>query len=292
MNPTWINPFTLSCKTGFRIFFSGLALVGLFGCGGGSSNVESGVNPIGPPFTPYVSTINPGAYLGAVNGKDWITVLLPTEPAVNGVTRYFALHYNATDPDIYSGSGRIAGVNATTLSQVALFPDNAKPLRIGTGIFTSLSATVMRTTLNFPAAGTEIDKSLSFDLSPPTDYNFTLPASLASVQGAWTGRWSYSVGAVDSFTLNVSAQGDVTSNMAFQQDCRLSQGRLAPNFDGINLYSFSVTFPNATVCTSFGGQSLTGAAFVTTSPVAGKTQRLYLVGTTSDGRGISFKADR
>ena len=292
MNPTWINPFTLSCKTRFRIFFSGLALLGLFGCGGGSSSVETGVNPIGPPITPYVSTINPGAYLGAVNGKDWITVLLPTEPAVNGITRYFALHYNATDPDIYSGSGRIAGVNATTLSQVALFPDNAKPLRIGTGIFTSLSATVMRTTLNFPAAGTEIDKSLSFDLSPPTDYNFTLPASLASVQGAWTGRWSYSVGAVDNFTLNVSAQGDVTSNMAFQQDCRLSQGRLAPNFDGINLYSFSVTFPNATVCTSFGGQSLTGAAFVTTSPVAGKTQRLYLVGITSDGRGISFKADR
>lgn len=292
MNPTWINPFTLSCKTGFRIFFSGLALVGLFGCGGGSSNVETGVNPIGPPFTPYVSTINPGAYLGAVNGKDWITVLLPTEPAVNGVTRYFALHYNATDPDIYSGSGRIAGVNATTLSQVALFPDNAKPLRIGTGIFTSLSATVMRTTLSFPAAGTEIDKSLSFDLSPPTDYNFTLPANLTSVQGAWTGRWSYSVGAVDNFTLNVSAQGDVTSNMAFQQDCRLSLGRLAPNFDGINLYSFSVTFPNATVCTSFGGQSLTGAAFVTPSPLAGKTQRLYLVGITSDGRGISFKADR
>jgi hypothetical protein len=90
----------------------------------------------------------------------------------------------------------------------------------------------------------------------------------------------------------VSEQGDVTSNMAFQQDCRLSQGRLAPNFDGLNLYSFSVTFPNATVCTAFGGQSLTGAAFVTASPVAGKTQRLYLVGTTSDGRGISFKADR
>ncbi len=291
MNPVLTHPFPLSFKTGLRVFVSGLALVGLIGCGGGGSG-ESGVNPIGPPDTPYVSTINPGAYWGTVNSKDWITILLPTEPAINGVTQYYALHYNATDPDIYSGSGRIAGVNAATLSKVTLFPDNAKPLRTGTGAVTSLSATVMRTTLNFPAAGTEIEKNLSFDHSPPSDYNFTLPASLASVQGAWTGRWSYSVGAADNFTLNVSAQGDVTSSMAFQQDCRLSQGRLAPNFDGINLLSFAVSIPNATVCTSFGGQSLTGAAFVSTSPVAGKTQRLYLVGVTSDGRGISFKADR
>ena len=112
------------------------------------------------------------------------------------------------------------------------------------------------------------------------------------MQGAWTGRWSYSVGASDNFTLSVSAQGDVSSGMMFQNDCRITQGRLDPNFDGLNLYNFSVTFPNATVCTSFGGQSLTGAAFVTPSPVAGKTQRLYLVGITPEGRGISFKADR
>ena len=292
MNPHLFNNAPLSIKACFQAFVSLMAFAGLVGCGGGGSNGATAGNPEVPSVTPYVSTINPGAYVGAVNSKDWITILLPTEPAINGVTQYFGLHYNATDPDIYSGSGRIAGVNAATLSKVALFPDNAKPLRTGTGTVTSLSANLIQTVLNFPASGAEIEKNLSFDHSPPSGYNFTTPATSASVQGAWTGRWSYSMGAVDNFTLNVSAQGDVSSNQMFQQDCRLAQGRLAPNFDGTNLLSFSVTIPSATVCTSFGGQALSGAAFVTNSPVAGKTQRLYLVGVNAEGRGISFKADR
>jgi hypothetical protein len=79
--------------------------------------------------------------------------------------------------------------------------------------------------------------------------------------------------------------------MSFQQDCVLTQGILAPNFDGTNLFTFSVTIPTATQC-SLKSQTLNGAAFVTTSPVAGKSQRLYLLGVTTDGRGISFRADR
>jgi hypothetical protein len=291
MIPICFTPFHLSFKTSFRVLASALMLAGLVACGGGSSSTSGG-NPDVPPVTPFVPTVNPGAYIGTVNTKDWITILRPTAPAIDGVTQYLALHYNATDPDIYSGSGRIAGINTATLSTVSLFPDNAKPLRTGTGTVTGLYGGMIRTALNFPTAGTEIEKNLSFDHSPPSGFNYTLPATTAAIQGVWSGRWSYSVGASDNFTLNVSAQGDVTSSMMFQNDCRLTQGRLDPNFDGLNLYSFSVTFPNATVCTSFGGQSLTGAAFVTPSPVAGKTQRLYLVGITSDGRGISFKADR
>jgi hypothetical protein len=38
--------------------------------------------------------------------------------------------------------------------------------------------------------------------------------------------------------------------------------------------------------------SLTGVAYVTTSPVAGKTKRLQWVAITSEGRGLSFRADR
>lgn len=290
MIPICFTPFHLFLKTGFRVFASLLLMAGLIGCGGGS-NPTGGISDA-PPVTPYVPTVNPGAYIGTVNSKDWVTILRPTAPATDGVTQYFALHYNTSDPDIYSGSGRIAGINTATISKVSLFPDNAKPLRAGTGTVTALTGGMISTTLNFPASGTEIEKILNFDHSPPSGFDYTLPATSAAVEGVWTGRWSYSVGASDNFTLSVSAQGDVSSGMMFQNDCRITQGRLDPNFDGLNLYNFSVTFPNATVCTSFGGQSLTGAAFVTPSPVAGKTQRLYLVGITPEGRGISFKADR
>jgi hypothetical protein len=82
--------------------------------------------------------------------------------------------------------------------------------------------------------------------------------------------------------------------MSFWGDCQLSKGEIKPNFDGTNLYKVSVSIPAANACTqnNLGNKDLTGAAFITTSPIAGKTQRLYLVGVTSDGRGISFKADR
>jgi hypothetical protein len=71
----------------------------------------------------------------------------------------------------------------------------------------------------------------------------------------------------------------------------LTQGILAPNFDGTNLFTFSVTIPTSTQC-ALKGQTLNGAAFISTSPMAGKTQRLYIIGVTTDGRGISYKADR
>jgi hypothetical protein len=57
------------------------------------------------------------------------------------------------------------------------------------------------------------------------------------------------------------------------------------------LFALNFFIPNATQC-SFKNQMLTGAAFVTSSPFAGKTQRIFVVAISPDGRGISFKADR
>jgi hypothetical protein len=114
---------------------------------------------------------------------------------------------------------------------------------------------------------------------------------LNTVQGNWTGRLGYSVGSAENFSMSISSAGAISTAMSFQQDCVLSNAKLAPNFDGTNLFSLSLSVPTATQC-SLKSQTLNGAAFVTASPLAGKTQRLYLVGVTTDGRGISFKADR
>jgi hypothetical protein len=99
------------------------------------------------------------------------------------------------------------------------------------------------------------------------------------------------MGSSDNFSLFISSQGLVSTSLTFQQDCRITQSTLLPNFDGTNLFAWNLVIPNATLC-SFKSQTLTGAAFVTASPVAGKTQRLYAVAISPDGRGVSFKADR
>jgi hypothetical protein len=233
----------------------------------------------------------PGAYVASLNGKDWVAMLLPTTQKPGTVANFYGLHYNATDPDLFSGSGTISETNLATLTRVFVYPNITAAVRTGSGTIANLGGGVMRATLNFPSTGLEQGKDLTVAASAPSNYKYNTSATISSAEGTWQGRWSYGFGYVDNFTLTVSSKGEVTSSTSFQQDCVLTQGALAPNFDGTNLLTFSVTIPTATQC-SLKSQTLNGAAFVSTSPVAGKTQRLYLVGVTTDGRGISYKADR
>jgi hypothetical protein len=260
----------------------------LTACGGGGSDAAAVDPPVAPNTSPLIA---PGAYVASLNGKDWVGILLRTTQGSGAVTNFYGLHYNATDPDLYSGSGLIAGTASANLTRVLVYPNISAAIRTGTGSISNLGNGVVRAALSFPATGLEQGKDLTVAASPPSTYAYNTPANLSSVQGAWQGRWSYGVGFVDNFALSISGQGEITTSLAFQQDCLLTQGALAPNFDGTNLFTFSLTIPNATQC-SLKSQTLNGAAFVTNSPVAGKTQRLYIVGVTTDGRGISFKADR
>lgn len=270
----------------------------LIGCGGGSSNAPVVEMPTPTPLPNAPSTPNtpapliaPGAYMASLNGKDWVSMLLPTTQGSGTVTNFYGLHYNATDPDVFSGSGTIAGANSATLSRVFVYPNISAAVRSGTGAISNLGNGVVRATLNFPSVGAEQSKDINVAASAPSNYKYNTPASLSSVQGSWQGRWSYGFGYVDNFNMSISGQGTLSSSLSFQQDCLLTQGALVPNFDGSNLFAFSVTIPTATQC-SLKSQTLNGAAFLTSSPVAGKTQRLYIVGVTTDGRGISYKADR
>ena len=266
----------------------------LVACGGGSNNAP--VAEVPAPVEPSVPTviaplIAPGAYVASLNGKDWVSMLLPTTQGSGTVTNFFGMHYNATDPDLFSGSGTIAGANSATLTRVFVYPNISAAVRSGSGTISNLGNGGVRTTLTFPSVGAEQSKDINVAASAPSNYKYNTPASLSSVQGSWLGRWSYGFGYVDNFNMSISGQGSLSSSLSFQQDCLLTQGALVPNFDGTNLFTFSVTIPTATQC-SLKGQTLNGAAFLTTSPVAGKSQRLYIIGVTTDGRGISYKADR
>ena len=263
----------------------------LTACGGGStSNTTAPEAPVTSSPTP-APLIAPGAYVASLNGKDWVAILLPTTQGSGAVTNFYGLYYNAVDPDLFSGSGLITGTNSATLSRVFVYPNISASTRTGTGTITNLGNGVVRAALSFPATGLEQGRDISVAASAPSNYKYNTPASLSNVQGSWQGRWSYGVGYVDNFSLSISGQGEVSTFATFQQDCQLTQGALSPNFDGTNLFTFTLTLPNATQC-SLKSQTLNGAAFVTNSPAAGKTQRLYIVGVTTDGRGISFKADR
>jgi hypothetical protein len=265
----------------------------IVGCGGGSGSSSStdvsNASP-GSSSTSSPPQLLPGAYVASLFDKDWVGMLLPTKTGTSTTYQFLGLHYNGSDPDIYSANSNV--VSATTaLPLVYLYPNISAAVRTGSGTLSQLSNNVVLASLAFPTTGLELAKSIGVAASPPNNYKYNTPASLSTVQGSWSGRLAYSVGFAENFAMSISSAGAISTAMPFQQDCVLSNAKLAPNFDGTNLFSLSLSIPTATQC-SLKSQTLNGAAFVTASPLAGKTQRLYLVGVTTDGRGISFKADR
>ncbi len=265
----------------------------IVGCGGGSgssSSTDASNTSSGSSSTALPAQLQPGAYVASLFDKDWVGMLLPIKTGTSTTYQFFGLHYNGSDPDIYSASSDV--VSATTaLPLVYMYPNISAAVRTGSGTLSHLGNNVVLTSLAFPSAGLELAKSINVAASPPNNYKYNTPANLSTVQGNWTGRLGYSLGFSENFSMSISSAGAISTAMSFQQDCVLSNAKLAPNFDGTNLFSLSLSIPTSTQC-SLKSQTLNGAAFVTASPSAGKTQRLYLVGVTTDGRGISFKADR
>jgi hypothetical protein len=287
-----LSPKVFSLK--YRMLMTLFAMANLIvGCGGGSgssSSTDASNASSGSSSTSSPPQLLPGAYVASLFEKDWVGMLLPTKTGTSTTYQFLGLHFNGSDPDIYSGSSNV--VSATTaLPLVYVYPNISAAVRTGSGTLSQLSNNVVLASLAFPATGLELAKSIGVAASPPNNYKYNTPASLSTVQGSWTGRLAYSVGFAENFAMSISSAGAISTATPFQQDCVLSNAKLAPNFDGTNLFSLNLSIPSATQC-SLKGQTLNGAAFVTASPLAGKTQRLYLVGVTTDGRGISFKADR
>ncbi|MFY8080314.1 MAG: hypothetical protein ACOVN1_05590 [Limnohabitans sp.] len=265
----------------------------IVGCGGGSgssSSTDASNASSGSSSTALPAQLQPGAYVASLFDKDWVGMLLPIKTGTSTTYQFFGLHYNGSDPDIYSASSDVVSTT-TALPLVYVYPNISAAVRTGSGTLSHLGNNVVLTSLAFPSAGLELAKSINVAASPPNNYKYNTPANLSTVQGNWTGRLGYSLGFSENFSMSISSAGAISTAMSFQQDCVLSNAKLAPNFDGTNLFSLSLSIPTSTQC-SLKSQTLNGAAFVTASPSAGKTQRLYLVGVTTDGRGISFKADR
>jgi hypothetical protein len=235
---------------------------------------------------------SPGVFSVPWNDKEFTSILIKTSMVQAEAGHFYALQFNNPDPDIYSGS--LSGLGTGTATSYNLVHQNTSgTLRSGTATAFAVSATGVKTTLNFPATPTESFKELSWtaNVLPDTTYQFNTPALLSMPQGSWTGRLSYGFGFSEKYTLTVLPNGDLIASQVFQSDCQISKARLLPNPNGVNIFTFSAHIPTATQC-FLKNEALNGVAFVSASTEPGKTQRIQWVATTRDGRGFSFRADR
>lgn len=282
----------------FLCLISSLLLVA---CGGGSSTSTEPdpSDPSNPPsITPPVvnpntsTTVSPGVYTALSNGKEITSIVMRTSATNVASAQLYALQFNSPlDPDLYSGSLSGIGSNSANISNLAYFQNVSGTLRKGTANLTVPSAGLLKTTVSYAATSTEGARDLTWYANPDSRLKLETAATLETVQGRWVGRWSYAYGYIENFSLSISDTGVTSSSMTFQSDCQISNGNVAPAVGGVNLYSVSFNVPNATQC-FLKSQNMTGVAYVTSSPVPGKSQRLQWLAIAPDGRGVSFRADR
>lgn len=273
----------------------------LVACGGGSSTstLADPNDPSNPPSTtpPAVNpntsiTVSPGVYTALSNGKEITSIVMRTSATNAAAAQLFALQFNSPlDPDIYSGSLSGIGSNSANISNLAYFQNVSGALRTGTANLTVPSAGLLKTSVSYTATSTEGARDLTWYANPDSRLKLETAATLEAVQGRWVGRWSYAYGYIENFSLSISDTGVATSSMTFQSDCQISSGVVAPAVGGVNLFSVSFNVPNATQC-FLKSQNMTGVAYVTSSPLPGKSQRLQWLAIAPDGRGVSFRADR
>jgi hypothetical protein len=272
----------------------------LMGCGGGgSSSSDSGSGSGAGSGTP-TSQVNPGVYTTSISnlsGNKDLTLIINRDSASSTNGLFYALQFNSSanqvqQPDIFSGS--IAGIGNTTASITTLteFSTNQNIPKLGSATF------------SYPTQGklkVDVTES-SGNIVQWSDATSITLDSTNSLVGAWTGNLYFPTASSVPLTITFTSSTNSSdpslsiSRLVFSgSDCDISDGVATPSSGGVNLYNLSMNLPNNAGCVLRDRlslpESLTGVAYVTTSPVPGKN-RLQWVAITSQGRGLSFRADR
>lgn len=276
-----VQSFLLICS------LSAVLLATLTSCGDNiSSNVSLSSNTNNLALNNFVTT-------GIFNDKDekFTSILINSTEESNSQVLFYALQYNNLDPDIFSGT--LSDLGLVTVSSSNLVHQNTSGiLRSGIANLSADSNTSFIATINFPAnsVGAKV-LTLNPKLLPESTFKFETPALMSAIAGNWTGRLSYGKGSSDDYRITITPSGEVSANKLFDLECQLSQASFIPSPSKVNLFIVKAQIPNATQC-FLKNERLNGVAYVTTSPIAGKTERIEWVATAADGRGISFRADR
>jgi hypothetical protein len=274
----------------------------LMGCGGGGSSSGSSSGSSDSGSNTPTSQVNLGVYTTSISnlsGNKDLTLIINSHSASSTNGLFYALQFNSSafqvqQPDIFSGS--IAGIGNTTasISSLTEFSTDLNTLKSGAASFSFPTQDKLKVDVT-PQSGSAIQWSDATSITLDTTN---------SLVGTWTGNLYYPTAASVPLTIAFTSQPTfsdpnnlVISNLQFSGTaCNITNGNATPSPSSVNLYNLSMSIANATGCVLRDDIAkpglLTGVAYVTTSPVAGKTKRLQWVAITSEGRGLSFRADR
>ncbi len=264
----------------------------LAGCGG---TVSEGAAPSGAGMTPISGTVLQGVYSVTLENKEFLSVITPE-------LDWYALYFEKLaygNPDIFSGKLSLGVDGRAAISSVHAFQiaKSALPL---TGAASISAATLQGYSVSLTGITSALGDPLIFSVAAlaPTSYNPAKVASYADLQGTpgWQGSW-FDGDTSNLSSLQFASNGSVSSVSALNY-CDLSGLMLVP-LPGVNLFKVTLNIPVkglGGICLRskdrLTGVDLNGAAFLSKSPLAGKSWRLDLIAVDSAGSGIAFRGDR
>ena len=308
--PTWLGVWLVS--------FLSLTLAALVtACGGGTSTTAAsdpsvpGVTPL--PITPPVvnpntsTTVSPGVYstlcsdsCGTQKSKEIITILIRTASLAKGELQAYVLHfktatpdnpYDSGDPEMYAGIAKSIGSGTASIDNLTYFQNILGTAQTGAASL-SLSPQGL---LDIEIRGAS---KLKWSAGQENNLQLDTQANASQLVGRWTGHLTYPLGSDIDFSLTFtntptpSEPNKLTTTISkLFKDCEMAMGEAIPALGGINIFNVSFKVPPRTGC-SLINQTFTGVAYVTSSPIPDKTQRLQWLAIAPDGRGVSFRADR
>jgi hypothetical protein len=246
------------------------------------------------------TTVSPGVYAalcsascGNQSNKEITTILMRTASLAKGELQAYVLHFNSADPEIYAGIAKSIGPGTASIDSLTYFQNILGTARTGAASFSLSPTGLLETEIRLGA------RKLSWSAGKENNLKLDTQANASQLVGSWTGQLTYPSGSDENFSLtftNAPTPSEpnklsTTSSKLFK-DCEMTMGEAIPALGGINIFNVSFKVPPRGTSCSLINQTLTGVAYVTSSPVAGKTQRLQWLAVAPDGRGVSFRADR
>jgi hypothetical protein len=237
--------------------FAVLATIQIAGCGGGG----------GGGATADPGPVPEGAYSGAITGSSTSSAF---QMLILDNSEYWAMYGN-TSGGRFGVRGFLHG--AGTFNNGSFTSSNMRDYGVSPALPGTVNATYrLGTSIQGTVAAAGQSQSVSFAGSPiaATTYNYSTPASISLIQGAWTLTALNGT----SVSLTVAASGSFSGS---SQGCSFT-GSLKPRASGKNVFDMSITFGLAPC--ALPGQS--GAGIGVTNVIAGtQTRQLIIAGVNA-----------
>jgi hypothetical protein len=228
-----------------------------------------------------------GVYAGKIGEDEFLSLVVPMSDLTR--VRWYGLTFRAAQTDIYSGTLTLGADGVATPNSLTAYLGNV--LISMTGGISEASLGAYSSSLTIPPSVTPV--VIASTAKTLLTFNASQSASLAELDGDWSGDWIDGLDRSDRLLIRFSPSTDkrILSTPSGFIGCTLKNESSATPIANGNFFAVTLKFEHqsGSGCPRIN-QTLSGVAVVYKPTPS--TSRLELIALEPSGKGISFRADR